>query len=45
VPIGLGRPRDLRIKREAPFLEYELAIWESIREEVNRSNELEERVA
>jgi NitT/TauT family transport system ATP-binding protein len=45
VPIGLGRPRDLRIKREPPFLEYELKIWESIREEVNRSNELEAKVA
>jgi len=43
--IGLPRPRDLRIKREPPFLEYELEIWESIREEVNRSNELDERVA
>ena len=45
VPIGLPRPRDLRIKREPRFLEYELKIWESIREEVMRSNDMEERVA
>jgi NitT/TauT family transport system ATP-binding protein len=45
VPIGLPRPRDLRIKREPPFLEYELKIWESIREEVNRAGAIEERVA
>jgi len=38
VPINLPRPRDLRIKREPRFLEYELKIWESIREEVLRAD-------
>jgi NitT/TauT family transport system ATP-binding protein len=36
VPVNLPRPRDLRVKREPGFLEYELKIWESIREEVLR---------
>ena len=37
VAIGLPRPRDLRMKREAGFVEYERTIWETIREEVLRS--------
>ncbi len=35
VKIELPRPRDLRVKREPRFVEYELRIWESIREEVS----------
>src|SRR5205823_8512761 len=45
VKVDIPRPRDLRIKREPRFLEYELKIWESIREEVMRSNDMEEGVA
>jgi NitT/TauT family transport system ATP-binding protein len=37
VPIELTRPRDLRIKREPRFVDYERTIWETIREEVIRS--------
>jgi NitT/TauT family transport system ATP-binding protein len=37
VEIDLARPRDLGIKREAAFLEYEDAIWRSIEEEVRDS--------
>ena len=37
VRIDLPRPRDLRLKREARFIEYERTIWESIREEVLRT--------
>ncbi len=44
VRVDLGRPRDLRVKREPRFLEYELAIWESIREEALRG-EAAQRVA
>jgi NitT/TauT family transport system ATP-binding protein len=39
VQIDLPRPRELRVKREARFLEYEDAIWQSIEEEVRRSSE------
>ncbi len=41
--IDLSRPRDLRVKRDPRFLEYETAIWESIREEV--AGREEERLA
>ena len=34
VRIDLGRPRQLRVKRDAKFLEYEDQIWESIQEEL-----------
>ena len=34
VRVDLPRPRDLRIKREPRFLDYELRLWESIHEEV-----------
>jgi NitT/TauT family transport system ATP-binding protein len=34
VEIDLPRPRELSIKRQARFLEYEDAIWKSIEEEV-----------
>jgi ABC-type nitrate/sulfonate/bicarbonate transport system ATPase subunit len=37
VKIELPRPRDLRLKRDARFIEYERMIWETIREEVIRS--------
>lgn len=37
VKIDLPRPRDLRLKREARFVEIERAIWETIREEVLNS--------
>jgi NitT/TauT family transport system ATP-binding protein len=37
VKIDLPRPRDLRLKREARFVEIERSIWETIREEVLRS--------
>ena len=37
IAIGLPRPRDLRMKREARFVEYERTVWETIREEVLRS--------
>jgi NitT/TauT family transport system ATP-binding protein len=39
VQIDLPRPRELRVKRETRFLEYEDAIWQSIEEEVRRSSE------
>ena len=35
--IGLPRPRELSIKREPRFLEYEDQIWTSIEEEVRAS--------
>jgi NitT/TauT family transport system ATP-binding protein len=35
--IDLPRPRDLRLKREPRFVDYERTIWETIREEVLRS--------
>jgi NitT/TauT family transport system ATP-binding protein len=34
VEIELPRPRDLRIKRDPTFLQYEDRIWESIQEEL-----------
>jgi NitT/TauT family transport system ATP-binding protein len=37
MPIELPRPRDLRLKREPRFVDYERTIWETIREEVLRS--------
>jgi NitT/TauT family transport system ATP-binding protein len=37
VDIDLPRPRELHVKREPRFLEYEDAIWQSIEEEVRRS--------
>jgi NitT/TauT family transport system ATP-binding protein len=37
VKIELPRPRDLRLKRDARFIDYERMIWETIREEVIRS--------
>src|SRR6266498_308496 len=37
VKIELPRPRDLRLKREVEFVAYERTIWETIREEVLRS--------
>jgi NitT/TauT family transport system ATP-binding protein len=40
VRIELPRPRDLRLKREAEFVAYERTIWETIREEVIRSETL-----
>ena len=39
VQIDLARPRELRVKREPRFLEYEDAIWQSIEEEVRRASE------
>src|SRR3989454_4952463 len=35
--IDLPRPRDLRLKRELAFVDYERTIWETIREEVLRA--------
>ncbi len=43
VKIELPRPRDLRLKREAEFVAYERTIWETIREEVIRSETLRTR--
>jgi len=43
VKIELPRPRDLRLKREAEFVAYERSIWETIREEVIRSETLRTR--
>ncbi|MBU6422795.1 MAG: ABC transporter ATP-binding protein [Chloroflexota bacterium] len=40
VKIDIGRPRDLRVKRDPHFLEIETRIWESIREESARDNAL-----
>ena len=37
VKIELPRPRDLRLKRDARFIDYERMIWETIREEVLRA--------
>jgi len=37
LPIELPRPRDLRLKREARFVDLERTIWETIREEVLRA--------
>jgi NitT/TauT family transport system ATP-binding protein len=39
VHIDLPRPRELRVKREPRFLEYEDAIWQSIEEEVRRASD------
>ncbi|MDE3112609.1 MAG: ABC transporter ATP-binding protein [Chloroflexota bacterium] len=39
VTIDLGRPRDLRIKRDPRFLAIETRIWESIREEAARDTD------
>jgi NitT/TauT family transport system ATP-binding protein len=41
--IDLSRPRDLRLKREVSFVDYERTIWETIREEVIRSETLRPR--
>ena len=38
IEIELPRPRNLRIKREAPFLVYEDRIWASIEEEVRSAD-------
>src|SRR5256712_4245011 len=35
--IDLPRPRDLRLKRELAFVDYDRTIWETIREEVLRA--------
>jgi NitT/TauT family transport system ATP-binding protein len=43
VKIELPRPRDLRLKREAEFVAYERSIWETIREEVLRSETVRPR--
>jgi NitT/TauT family transport system ATP-binding protein len=43
VKIDLPRPRDLRLKREVEFVAYERTIWETIREEVIRSETLRPR--
>ena len=43
VKIELPRPRDLRLKREVEFVAYERTIWETIREEVIRSETLRTR--
>jgi ABC-type nitrate/sulfonate/bicarbonate transport system ATPase subunit len=42
--IELPRPRDLRIKRDAHFLEYEDFIWSTLEEEVNAAVLAEARV-
>ena len=34
IQIDLGRPRDLRVKRDSRFLDYEDQIWDSIQEEL-----------
>src|SRR5579864_9066585 len=34
IQIDLGRPRDLRVKRDSKFLDYEDQIWDSIQEEL-----------
>ncbi len=41
VEVRIERPRDLRVKREPRFLEYENTVWESIREEVLRGQPVE----
>jgi len=43
IKIELPRPRDLRLKREVEFVAYERTIWETIREEVIRSETLRTR--
>ncbi|HEX3246007.1 MAG TPA: ABC transporter ATP-binding protein [Chloroflexota bacterium] len=42
--IALPRPRDLRIKRDAHFLEYEDFIWSTLEEEVNAAVLAEARI-
>src|SRR2546428_1888133 len=37
IKIDLPRPRDLRLKRELAFVDYDRTIWETIREEVLRA--------
>ena len=37
VEVDLGRPRALRVKREARFVEYEDRIWNAIEEEARRA--------
>jgi NitT/TauT family transport system ATP-binding protein len=37
VKVDLPRPRDLRMKRDTQFVDFERRIWETIREEVIRS--------
>ena len=39
IDIELPRPRELRVKREPKFLEYEDTIWQSIEEEVRRAGD------
>jgi NitT/TauT family transport system ATP-binding protein len=34
VDVALDRPRDLRVKRDPRFLEYEDRVWDAIEEEV-----------
>ena len=45
VQIELPRPRELRVKREQRFLQYEDAIWQSIEEEVRRQGDRATSVA
>ena len=45
VKIELPRPRDLRLKRDARFIDYERMIWETIREEVIRSESRGQAIA
>jgi NitT/TauT family transport system ATP-binding protein len=44
VKIDLPRPRDLRLKREARFVDLERTIWETIREEVLQAEAARPRV-
>ena len=37
IPIELPRPRDLSIKRDPKFLEYEDQLWNLIEEEVKKT--------
>ena len=37
IPIDLPRPRDLSIKRDPKFLEYEDQLWGLIEEEVKKT--------
>ncbi|HEY6958521.1 MAG TPA: ABC transporter ATP-binding protein [Candidatus Limnocylindria bacterium] len=40
IPIDLPRPRDLRVKRDPRFVEYEDRVWELIQEELGRPERL-----
>jgi NitT/TauT family transport system ATP-binding protein len=37
IPVGIGRPRDLRMENTQEFLTLKMRIWESIRSEVEKS--------